>query len=264
MKIVIFEAEARERAALNSLTSAAELRLVAEPLAAANVHSFSDAELISTFIGTPSNSDSREISAVLRDDESADLIGVAHKRARQTGIVLACLCASIAACADTWLGAPNGAIVPIAISEHIEASGARLYFETRAITLMRRSYYGFTAAPAVPSVRSFNSDLERRFLVVYYEQRDAGDHSIPKRLRLRSPSLSMSPILTGSSSICGRDMSAFLKGVGRAEEARIAIYRAIALANTPAEAAHIRAQIESLPTPQELLCRHRPPSLPGA
>lgn len=75
---------------------------------------------------------------------------------------------------------------------------------------------------------------------------------------------SMSPILTGSSSICGRDMSAFLKGVGRAEEARIANYRAIALAHTPAKAAHIRAQIESLSTPQELLCRHRSPSPPGA
>jgi D-lactate dehydrogenase len=50
MKIVIFEAESRERAAFDSLTSAAELRLVAEPLAVANVHSFSDAELISTFI----------------------------------------------------------------------------------------------------------------------------------------------------------------------------------------------------------------------
>jgi len=42
---------------------------------------------------------------------------------------------------------------------------------------------------------------------------------------------------------------AFLKDLGRAEEARIAFDRAIALANTPAEAAHIRAQIESLSTP---------------
>ena len=53
MKIVIFEAELRERAAFDSLTSTAELRLVAEPLAAANVHSFSDAELISTFTAAP-------------------------------------------------------------------------------------------------------------------------------------------------------------------------------------------------------------------
>ncbi|MGD9659136.1 MAG: RNA polymerase sigma factor, partial [Methylocystis sp.] len=42
---------------------------------------------------------------------------------------------------------------------------------------------------------------------------------------------------------------AFLKELGRAEEARIAFDRAIALANTPAEAVHIRAQIESLSTP---------------
>lgn len=39
---------------------------------------------------------------------------------------------------------------------------------------------------------------------------------------------------------------AFLKELGRNDEARIAFDRAIALANTPAEAAHIREQIESL------------------
>jgi len=42
---------------------------------------------------------------------------------------------------------------------------------------------------------------------------------------------------------------AFLKELGRADEARIAFDRAIALANTPAEAVHIREQIESLSTP---------------
>jgi RNA polymerase sigma-70 factor (ECF subfamily) len=39
---------------------------------------------------------------------------------------------------------------------------------------------------------------------------------------------------------------AFLKELGRSEEARVAFDRAIALANTPAEAAHIRSQIERL------------------
>jgi RNA polymerase sigma-70 factor, ECF subfamily len=39
---------------------------------------------------------------------------------------------------------------------------------------------------------------------------------------------------------------AFLKELGRHEEARIAFNRAIALANTPAEAAHIRMQIDRL------------------
>ncbi len=39
---------------------------------------------------------------------------------------------------------------------------------------------------------------------------------------------------------------AFLKELGRHDEARIALDRAIALANTAAEAAHIRAEIESL------------------
>lgn len=39
---------------------------------------------------------------------------------------------------------------------------------------------------------------------------------------------------------------AFLKKLGRVEEARVAFDRAIALANTPAEAAHIRRQIDRL------------------
>jgi RNA polymerase sigma-70 factor (ECF subfamily) len=39
---------------------------------------------------------------------------------------------------------------------------------------------------------------------------------------------------------------AFLKALGRGEEARAAFDRAIALANTPAEAAHIRSQIDLL------------------
>jgi RNA polymerase sigma-70 factor (ECF subfamily) len=42
---------------------------------------------------------------------------------------------------------------------------------------------------------------------------------------------------------------AFLKELGRADEARIAFDRAIALANTPAEATHIRDQIERLSAP---------------
>jgi len=39
---------------------------------------------------------------------------------------------------------------------------------------------------------------------------------------------------------------AFLLELGRAEEARVAFNRAIALANTPAEAAHIRMQLDRL------------------
>ena len=39
---------------------------------------------------------------------------------------------------------------------------------------------------------------------------------------------------------------AFLQQLGRAQEARVAFDRAIALANTPAEAAHIRQQLDRL------------------
>ena len=39
---------------------------------------------------------------------------------------------------------------------------------------------------------------------------------------------------------------AFLLELGRSEEARVAFDRAIALANTPAEAAHIRDRIDQL------------------
>ena len=42
---------------------------------------------------------------------------------------------------------------------------------------------------------------------------------------------------------------AFLQQLGRKDEARIAFDRAIALANTPAEAAHVRMQIERLQSP---------------
>ena len=51
---------------------------------------------------------------------------------------------------------------------------------------------------------------------------------------------------------------AFLKELGRDDEARVAFDRAIALANTPAEAAYIRAQIESLADGPS--GRARPPS----
>jgi RNA polymerase sigma-70 factor (ECF subfamily) len=46
---------------------------------------------------------------------------------------------------------------------------------------------------------------------------------------------------------------AFLIALGRSQEARIAFDRAIALANTPAEATHIRQQLDRLagPLPQK-------------
>jgi RNA polymerase sigma-70 factor, ECF subfamily len=53
---------------------------------------------------------------------------------------------------------------------------------------------------------------------------------------------------------------AFLKKLGRAEEARVAFDRAIALANTPAEAAHIRRQIDRLAASVEL----QPDTMGGA
>lgn len=45
---------------------------------------------------------------------------------------------------------------------------------------------------------------------------------------------------------------AFLKELGRGEEARAAFDRAIALASTPAEAAHIRSQIDRLVSPRRI------------
>lgn len=50
---------------------------------------------------------------------------------------------------------------------------------------------------------------------------------------------------------------AFLKELGRNDEARIAFDRAISLANTPAEAAHIREQIESLATEKAAQSAHQ-------
>lgn len=95
----------------------------------------------------------------------------------RAGIGLACFCASIAACADTRLRAPNKAIAPIAISEYIETGGARLYFETRGDNMdapLLLWLHGGPGGVERPLFRYFNSDLERRFLVVYYDQRGAG------------------------------------------------------------------------------------------
>ena len=54
--------------------------------------------------------------------------------------------------------------------------------------------------------------------------------------------------MTGLSGFCyfHGARGAFLLQLGRTEEARIAFDRAIALANTPAEAAHIRIQLDRL------------------
>lgn len=50
MKIVVFEAEGRERVAFDRLGAAHQVSFVAEPLKAANAAAFGDAEVVSTFV----------------------------------------------------------------------------------------------------------------------------------------------------------------------------------------------------------------------
>lgn len=50
MKMAIFEAEAREAAAFEAIAAHHDVSLIEEPLRAANVHRFVDAEVVSTFI----------------------------------------------------------------------------------------------------------------------------------------------------------------------------------------------------------------------
>jgi RNA polymerase sigma-70 factor (ECF subfamily) len=56
---------------------------------------------------------------------------------------------------------------------------------------------------------------------------------------------------------------AFLKQLGRAQEARTAFDRAIALANTPAEAAHIRLEIDRLAEAGAGRPKTSPEKIPG-
>lgn len=108
------------------------------------------------------------------NSKSADLVGVLRKSTRQGAIILSFLCA---ASADAQSGAPDRPITPIAISEHIETGGARLYFEARGDNLnapLLLWLHGGPGGAERPLFRYFNGDLERQFLVIYYDQRGAG------------------------------------------------------------------------------------------
>lgn len=66
---------------------------------------------------------------------------------------------------------------PVALTEQFEVDGAKLYVEIRgndARAPLLIWLHGGPGGAERPLFRFFNSDLERRFLVVYYDQRGAG------------------------------------------------------------------------------------------
>ncbi|MGD9658059.1 MAG: alpha/beta fold hydrolase, partial [Methylocystis sp.] len=89
----------------------------------------------------------------------------------------ACLCALTAAGAGAREESLTDSSGPIAASGFVDINGARLYVETRgdrADAPLLVWLHGGPGGTERPLFRYFNSDLERRFLVVYYDQRGAG------------------------------------------------------------------------------------------
>lgn len=107
-------------------------------------------------------------------------IGAIFQRKQPAWIALAlaaCLCASLLASAKLRPNASTSATDPVAVSEHVEVDGARLYIEVRgdhADAPLMVWLHGGPGGAQRPLFRYFNGDLERHFLVAYYDQRGAG------------------------------------------------------------------------------------------
>ena len=115
-----------------------------------------------------------------QDGKNAGQNHAARKSARMTWTLLALavrLCVSSAAFADTLASAAGNSTGSIAISEFVEAEGARLYLEVRgerATAPLMIWLHGGPGGAERPLFRYFNSGLERHFLVAYYDQRGVG------------------------------------------------------------------------------------------
>lgn len=97
----------------------------------------------------------------------------------------ASICALSAAGAGAREGSSTDSSGPIAASEFVDIDCARLYVETRgdrADAPLLVWLHGGPGGAERPLFRYFNSDLERRFLVVYYDQRGAGRSFDPEAL----------------------------------------------------------------------------------
>lgn len=92
-------------------------------------------------------------------------------------ILAACLYVSCAEYANAQPAASIEQTEMITVSYYVEVEGARLYFElrgNRADAPLLIWLHGGPGGAERPLFRYFNSNLERRFRVVYYDQRGAG------------------------------------------------------------------------------------------
>ncbi|HET6374462.1 MAG TPA: alpha/beta hydrolase [Methylocella sp.] len=102
--------------------------------------------------------------------------GGARAGAGRTRIALF-LAACLAAAASAGCGSAEQSVSPVADAMHVDAGGAKLYIEVRgdhADAPLLVWLHGGPGGAERPLFRYFNDGLERRFLVVYYDQRGAG------------------------------------------------------------------------------------------
>src|SRR6516162_4665403 len=97
------------------------------------------------------------------------------------------LCALFAGCIVLRLNAKATAAVSIKRSEHITLDGTKMYLLTRGADRSAPVLLWLHGGPGGaerPLFRYFNSELERHFTVVYWDQRGAGRSFDPKADRL--------------------------------------------------------------------------------
>src|SRR5215469_3752887 len=104
-----------------------------------------------------------------------------HLTARTLSLML---CALLAGCIVLRSSAKARAAVSIKRSEHLTLDGTKMYLLTRGADRSAPVLVWLHGGPGGaerPLFRYFNGDLEKRFVVVYWDQRGVGVRSIPRQ-----------------------------------------------------------------------------------